>query len=176
MKHIMFEGTYWHWDTEKFPRYIVELVFGRHRHDMAMLPVMGGLAPAKDGTLPENGFRVIKTKEKGTILIVPGEDSTNRVLLMAGGESDFRGSIGLDKEATTAKIIAWAYAYNALESGCAFAAIMEHGQRVVLIGDGRDGSFVIQFLFDGESVKKERFTMKEWGFLNSPNNDSEEVL
>jgi len=63
---------------------------------------------------------------------------------MAGGGSDFRGSIGLDKEATTAKIIAWANAGNNLESGCAFAAIMEHGQRVVLIGDGRDGSFVIQ--------------------------------
>jgi hypothetical protein len=145
-----------------------------------MLPVMGGLDPEEKenlkGTLPEGKFRVIKTKEKGTILIVPGTDSTNRVLLMAGGESDFRGSIGLDKEATTAKIIAWAYAYNALESGCAFAAIMEHGQRVVLIGDGRDGSFVIQFLFDGESVKKERYSMKEWGFLNSPNNDSEEVL
>ena len=27
----------------------------------------------------------------------------------------------------------------------------------------------------GETVKKERFTTKEWGFLNSPNNDSEEV-
>jgi len=147
-----------------------------------MLPVMGGLAPGEEkeglkGTLPEGKFQVIKAKEKGTVLIVPGTDSTNRVLLMAGGGGGFRGSIGLDKGATTAKIIAWADAGNALDSGCAFAAILEPGQQVILIGDGRDGSFVVQFLFDGETVKKERFTPKEWSFVSGSNpNDSGEVL
>lgn len=175
MKHIMFEGTAWRWDTEKFPRYFAELIFGRHCHDSAMLPVMGGLAPAKDGTLPENGFRVIKTKEKGTILIVPGADNTNRVLLMAGASGGFRGSVAMDKQATTATVLAYALAGNACDSRAEVAAILEPSQQLVFKGDGRDGKFVVQYRFDGITVERKRFTVEEWGFVNSPN-DIEEVL
>ena len=50
MKHVMFPSA-WRWDTEKFPRYFAELIYGRHRHDSAMLPVMGGLAPEEKENL-----------------------------------------------------------------------------------------------------------------------------
>lgn len=178
MKHIMFEGTDWRWDTEKFPRYVVELTFGRHCHDMAMLPVMGGLTPSSAGApvLPEGAFKVIKTKEKGTILIVLGADNTNRVLLMAGASGGFRGSVALDKQATTGTVLAYALAGNACESRAEVAAILEPGQQLIFNGDGRDGSFIVCFRFDGTTVERKRFTMEEWGFVNSPNNDSEEVL
>ena len=176
MKHIMFEGTDWRWDTEKFPRYVVELVFGRHCHDMAMLPVMGGLTLAEDGTLPENSFRVIKTKEKGTILIVPGLDNSNRVLLMAGASGGFRGSVALDKQATTGTVLAYALAGNACESRAEAAVVLGPSQQLVFRGDGRDGGFVVQYRFDGITVERKHFTVEEWGFVNSPNNDSEEVL
>ena len=178
MKHIMFEGTDWRWDTEKFPRYVVELTFGRHCHDMAMLPVMGGITPSPEGApvLPEGKFKVIRTKAKGTIVVVPGEGSTNRVLLMAGASGGFRGSVGLDKQATTATVLAYAAAGNACESRAEVAAILEPGQQLIFKGDGRDGSFVVQFLFNGQIVERKRFTSEEWAFVSEAKTRNEEEV
>ena len=107
-------GGIWKFSDNPFPAYRAELVYGRNKRDRALLPVLGDIKPLPDSQeLPPAQFRVIKTKAKGTICIVPGEDRTNRVLSFITEYEGFRGYVSVVGGHTNGKIIAECRAANA---------------------------------------------------------------
>lgn len=118
-------------------------------------------------TLPEGQFRVIKTKEKGTILVVPGSDDTNRCLLMVGCTGGFRGGVSLLQEGTTGQIIKSCSAGNACESSIEVIALLDVGQSVGFHTSGRGTNEVYVHTWDGTQVVKKHFSIKEWRTRNA---------
>ena len=165
MKHIMY-NTRWYWDTDKYPRYYVFLNYGRHLKDGAELPVLGGLFPSEDGILPENKFRLAKGKG-GKVLVFPGEDTTNRVLLMTGIDAGHRGSCGVNDE-TTATVLLSARAENACSGSLELVALMAEGEQLVLWSDGVDGTSYVVLTYEGGDIKVKGYSPEEWDFINSP--------
>ena len=118
-------------------------------------------------TLPENQFRVIKTKEKGTILVVPGSDDTNRCLIFVGCAGGFRGGVGLVSEDTTGSIIKECSAGNNCESSIEVIALLEVGQSVAFHTSGRRTNEVYQYTWDGTQVVKKHYSAEEWRTRNA---------
>jgi hypothetical protein len=112
--------------------------------------------------LAQGQFRVIKTKEKGTILVVPGIESSDRALFFVGCEGGFRGSVSLVKEASEANILKTCHAGNACESQIEVAALMNRGESVVFHSYGRRKNDFIQYLWDGKDIQKSVYTKGEW--------------
>lgn len=121
-------------------------------------------ADLKEGQpiLPEGRFRVIKTREKGTLLVVPGEDSTNRCLLFVGCEGGFRGGVGILDEGTTAQILKTCSAANACDSSCEVIALLEVGQTVAFHTSGRRSNEVYVYIWNGTEATKTHFSKEEW--------------
>lgn len=165
MKHIM-HHTGWQFSDTPFPAFRVHLVFGRNKKDFAFIPT---LVKPLDGLLPEGKFRVIRTRKKGTIIIIPGEDVTDRALVMIGYSGGFRGGVYLDE--STARILRVAQASNACESGLEVAALMKPGERLVVRRYGRRlREVVVCTLTEKLELKEEYIDEKEWEFLSSPAN------
>lgn len=118
-------------------------------------------------TLPEGRFKVIKTKEKGTILVVPGEDNTNRCLLFVGCSGGFRGGVGVIADGTTGKVIKQCSAGNACESSVTVIALLEVGQSVAFHSTGRRNNEVYLHTWDGSKVEMKHFSKSEWDNRNA---------
>lgn len=118
-------------------------------------------------TLPENRFRVIKTKEKGTILVVPGEDKTNRCLLFVGCAGGFRGGVGVISDGTTGTILKECSAGNACESSAEVIVLLEQGQSVGFHTSGRRTNEVYKYIWNGTEVEKKHFSKSEWDNRNA---------
>lgn len=118
-------------------------------------------------TLPEGRFRVIKTKEKGTILVVPGEDNTNRCLLFVGCSGGFRGGVGVIADGTTGQVIKQCSAGNACESSVTVIALLEIGQSVAFHSSGRRTNEVYLHTWDGSKVEVKHFSKSEWDNRNA---------
>jgi len=182
MKHVVFSSG-WKFGTDPFPAYRAELVYGRNKRDREFLPVKD-IVPVKsdetgESALPEGQFKVIRTKEKGTILVVPGEDKTNRVLLFAGISGGFRGGESVLEDGTTGMIIKVCSAGNACESRTEIIAILEVGQAVVFHTYGRRTNEVYQYLWDGAEVKISHFSKEEWdnrGAIETKADEGAEVI
>jgi len=117
-------------------------------------------------TLPEGKFRVIKTKEKGTILVVPGEDKTNRCLLFVGCAGGFRGGVSVLKDGTTGTILKTCSAGNACESSTEVIVLLEPGQSIAFWTHGRHTDEVYQYTWNGVEVEKKHFSKPEWDNRN----------
>ena len=130
-------------------------------------------------TLPQDKFRVIKTKEKGTILVVPGEDKTNRCLLFVGCEGGFRGGVSVLEEGTTGTILKKCSAGNACESSVEVIVLLEPGQSIAFHTYGRSANEVYVYTWNGVSVEKKHFSKAEWEsrnvFTAQPTEDAEEL-
>ena len=118
-------------------------------------------------TLPEGKFRVIKTKEKGTILVVPGSDDTNRCLLFVGCAGGFRGGVGVISDGTTGTILKECSAGNNCESSTEVIVILEQGQSVAFHTSGRRTDEVYQYTWNGAEVEKKHFSKSEWDNRNA---------
>jgi hypothetical protein len=130
-------------------------------------------------TLPENQFRVIKTAEKGTILVVPGRDDSNKCLLFVGIAGGFRGACGVKEEGTTGQILKTCAASAACESGTEVIALLDVGQTVALWSTGRRNNDVELYTWDGTQVSHKSFTGDEWKARNAvaaPEAEQYEVL
>ena len=117
--------------------------------------------------LPEGEFRVIKTKEKGTILVVPGEDKTNRCLLFVGCTGGFRGGVGVVKDGTTGSLLKECSAGNNCESRAEVIALLESGQSVAFHTSGRRTDEVYLYTWSGSEVEKQHFSYEEWKARNA---------
>jgi len=117
---------------------------------------------ATQPTLPEGKFKVIKTREKGTILVVPGDDRSNRCLLFVGCDGGFRGGESVLQDGTTATILKTCSAGNACESRTEVITLMEVGQTVAFYSYGRRTNEVYVYTWDGTEVKKTHYSKSEW--------------
>jgi len=127
--------------------------------------------------LPEGKFRVIKTKEKGTLLVVPGNDDTNRCLLFVGCSGGFRGGVGLVGDGTTGTVLKSCSAGNNCDSSIEVIALLEAGQSVAFHTFGRRTNEVYVYTWDGAKVEKKHFSKSEWDNRNvTVSIDDAEVL
>jgi hypothetical protein len=111
--------------------------------------------------LMRDTFRVIKTREKGTILIVPGEDTTPRALACIGAASrGFRGGVSVIE--CTATKLAECSAGNACSSHHAIMAIFQPGDSVAFRVTGRRENDVTEYTWDGAAMQRARYTWAEW--------------
>lgn len=130
-------------------------------------------------TLPEGKFRVIKTKEKGTILVVPGSDDTNRCLLFVGCAGGFRGGVSVVQEGTTGSLLKECSAGNNCESSVEVIALLDVGQSVAFHTSGRRTNEVYVYTWNGTSVEKKHYSAEEWRTRNvvaTSSIDNAEVL
>ena len=189
MKHIVDkENSKWEWSEEPFPAFRVELVFGRNKRDRAFFPVKDvfpiqfwvGNYDGKEyetrgdaiaagnnysilvSELPQGQFKVIKTKEKGTILVVPGEDTSNRALVFTGCTGGFRGFVEVDNRFTSAQIIKSCSAGNNCNSECQVIGILEPGQRITFHSTGRKWNKMVVVSFDGEKLHRTIYDTMEY--------------
>jgi len=129
-------------------------------------------------TLPEDKFRVIKTREKGTILIVPGEEKTNRCLLFVGCAGGFRGGESVLKDGTTGTILKICSAGNACESSTEVIVLLEPGQTIAFHTFGRRTNEAYLYTWNGAALEKKHFSKAEWDNRNVAGNllEDAEVL
>ncbi len=175
MKHVDMSRQTWKFTEEPFPAFRVNLSFGRNQNDRAFIPVRG--VEPWEGILPEGKFKVIKTREKGTILAVGGEDKTDRVLLFAADNGGFRGGVRLVEDPhTTGQVLTSATASNALHSCVAVAAILRPGEYIAIHSFGRNTDNIYQYLAtaDGEVVRNV-YSLSEWKARNVSSDDADEL-
>jgi len=127
--------------------------------------------------LPTGKFRIIKTKEKGTIMVVPGIDETSRCLLFVGCTGGFRGDVGVLQDGTTGTILKTCSAGNACQSGAEAIVLLETGQSIVFHSYGRRTNEVYEYTWDGINVEMKHFSKSEWDSRNTTISEAEvEVL
>ena len=129
--------------------------------------------------LPDGKFRIIKTAEKGTILVVPGNDNTDRCLLFVGCVGGFRGGTYVKTDGTTGNIIKECSASNACDSAVEIIVLLKAGQTIALRSYGRRNDDVYLYTWDGEAVEKKCFSFGEWEARNSvatPQMEDAEIL
>lgn len=128
-------------------------------------------------TLPEGQFRVIKTREKGTILVVPGDEPSNRALVFLGEGSGFRGDVCVIPAGTTANILLDSYSGTRLGSHIDVVAIFDIGQSISFHSWGRRNNDVLVYTWDGREINRKVYTKEEWDVANNPTKEAEaEVL
>jgi hypothetical protein len=125
-------------------------------------------------TLPENRFRVVRTRE-GQIMIAEGEDTTNRCLLFADAGGGFRGGVGIleKKGGTTATVLKVVQASNACESTIAVAALLNPGEQLVFWSYGRGTNSVRVYRWDGASITEATYPAREWDYYTSTSDPEE---
>ena len=177
MKHIILSSN-WQYSEEPFPAYRIDLVYGRNKKDFKMLPVKD-IVPIENEDnqfiLPDNQFKIIKTKAKGTILAVPGNDTTNRCLLMTCEFGGFRGDVDVIEKDTDANILLKCWAGNACDSACGVAAVLDTGQQVVVHSYGRRTNKYVVYGWDGNKVNKVVYQKDEYNALKDDIDDCEEI-
>lgn len=173
MKHIRVDHSF-QFSNDPFPAFRSELIFGRNKRDFQFLPVKD-VEIDEDGLMPENQFRLIKTKEKGTIMIVPGRDTSNRALVFCGINDGFRGSSGLLETGTDARIIQHCSAGAACEGRNEIIALLEPGQQIVLYSRGRRTNRVECHRWDGNVLVTTEYARSEWNALQQDQEDFEIV-
>ncbi len=162
MRHIIL-SKYWEYNEEPFPAYRCELIFGRNKRDREFLPMKNIAPDPEEQTLPEGQFRVIKTKEKGTILVVPGSETTNRCLLFVGCSGGFRGGVRILEDGTDENVILkTCVAGNNCESRAEVVALLKEGESVTFQAFGRRVNQVYQYTWNGEEVEEKSFSASEW--------------
>ena len=125
--------------------------------------------------LPEGEFQLIKTKEKGTILVVPGKDNTNRCLLFVGCGGGFRGSVDVIEDATTGSILKKCSAGNNCESSVEVVVLLEVGQSIVFHSTGRHTDEVYTHTWNGLCVVSKHYSNEEWITQNINSEDAERL-
>ena len=177
MKHYI-DNTKWQFSTEPFPAFRCELTYGgRGKRDRAFLPSKAEVRE-EDDLLPENKFKVIKTKEKGTILIVPGENTSNRVLLMAGLEAGFRGNSGIyskgpDQPEYRGHLLAKANAHGGCRGRIEVAIILSEGGYIALYSNGRYRNVIVLYQYQNGEVTKTEYDAKEYKTMTSASEEKD---
>lgn len=173
MKHVIDAQSKWAFGAEPFEAFRCQLVFGRNKRDFKMIPCKA--ATGGDGLLPEGGFKVIKTKAKGTIMIVPGTDSSDRVLWMGGVNDGFRGSSKILMTHTTATILHVVQACSAVAGRTEVAAILSPGEQIAFHSIGRRTDEVrVVACGDGGVLVSRIYQRPEWEAINQ--SDEAEVI
>ena len=180
MKHIIMNSN-WKYSKEPFPAYRCELVYGVNKRDFKFIPIKN-LKPIEDENnnikLPDHQFKVIKTKEKGTIMIVPGNTADDgKCLLFFSIKDGFRGDSGIIEDDTTAQIIKKCEAHNACEGSVHIASVFKKDEKIVVYSNGRHNNDIVIFTWNGEELTQDKMTISEYKVLkeNEEENEYEEI-
>ena len=111
--------------------------------------------------LVDGQFRVIRTRAKGTPLIVPGRDDSDNLLLFLGAAGGFRGGVSY-ATAGDIDILAEASAANNCESGLEIAAVLSPGAEIVVHRFGRRLNEYDEYTWDGNKLVSKTYTADEW--------------
>jgi hypothetical protein len=132
-------------------------------HRASNIAIKFGVTPAElhvvKSVLPDHKFRVIRTK-KGTMLVVPGEDRSDRALAFVGCESGYRGGVGVEE--ATCNVLLTARVGFRLWAGVEVVAIFEPGQRITFHRTGRREDEYVRYTWDGSALKKDVYTPELW--------------
>jgi hypothetical protein len=172
MIHIRVDDSF-EFSIDPFPAFRSNLIFGRNKRNFAFLPIKD-VPIDEEGLMPEGKFRLIKTKAKGTIMIVPGNDTTRRALVCAGINDGFRGSSGTLEE-TDCQIVKKCYAGNACEGRQEVIALMEPGQQLVFYSRGRRTNRAVCYRWDGAVLHTTEYARSEWDTLQQDQEDFEVI-
>lgn len=119
--------------------------------------------------LPENNFRVIKTRKNRNFLIIPGKDNSNKCLLFVGCDGGSYGEVGLFHDLTTGKILKVCQASNSRTSRIEIIILLEAGQTIAFHSDGVNTNEVTHYYWSGQEIEKRLFQYKEWDDFKSTN-------
>jgi hypothetical protein len=173
MRHVNLSLREWVWSTDPFPAYRVSLWYGRNQWDKKFIGV-NNITPDESGTLPQDAFHIVKTKE-GTIVLTAGKDTTSRCLLFVGCGGGFRGGVEILDEATTGRVLMVCSASNACQDEMQIAALLDVGQSVGFYSHGRRTNDVIVHTWDGSQVQTKCWTRRQWDRRNDPPRSEENV-
>jgi len=112
--------------------------------------------------LPENQFQI--TTKENKVVVIPGEDHSNRCLMFVGHSSHKENNVLLLREGTTAEILLrmWAkerfYSSHRME----VVALMEAGQKVSFYVERGHSSKVYSVTWTGETYLENEVSSKVW--------------
>ena len=110
-------------------------------------------------------FGLIKTKEKGTLMLVDQNKSDQRLLLLGQVWGGFRGGAGISLKYTTANVV-WSTTSSKHCEGCvAFAAVLDKDQQLVAHGHGRRHDVYTVYTNSKGTLLKEVFQGDEFTAL-----------
>jgi len=172
MYHKTKNRTKWTYSNDPFPAFRCDLVFGRNKRDRGMIPCKATVE--EDGLLIDHRFMVVKTKAKGTLMLVPGEDVTDRVLWFGGVDDGFRGFSKVVTDHTTATILKTVSARSACDGRTEVAAIMRPSEQVVFHRSGRScNEYFVVAAGGGGVVVEKTYSAEEWRFLTEDGGEGE---
>ena len=166
-----FNKSSYKYSTEPFPAFRCSLIFGRNKRDFAFIPCN---AEVEESFLFDDCFKVIKTKAKGTIMIVDGKESSNRALCFLDGHAGFRGSVSLIKE-SGARILSKCHAGSACEETMSIAVVLEVGGYIDFHSTGRRHNEVCRWTFNGDVLVDTIYQKEEYDLIVAPVEDAEEI-
>jgi hypothetical protein len=166
MKMQVGKGSQWKFSSDPFDAFRIKLWYGRNKHDTQFLATK--VAPDDNGILPEGLFKVIKTREKGTILVVPGEDATGRILFFQTDKGGFRGYVRIEEEFSTATILKRASAASACESGLGTVAVFQMGEELHVEIEGRYAHIMKVYRHNGTEIVSTEYEYSEYVHVFPP--------
>lgn len=179
-------NTGWEFSEDPFPAWRLELVFGRWKRDFSFLPVKDvNIDTIVDDDndvqiMADDSFRVIKTKAKGTIMVVPlppGDDpQSHRLFAFTDVGAGFRGCCGIREADTTAVILKTCRAHGSCRGRVSTAAVYDPGQRVVYYSNGRGVDDIIIYEWTGDELVHTIMTRLEYEACSCVDEAGAEVL
>jgi hypothetical protein len=166
MKLVTLEGVTT--NKEKYHKLVVDGYYSRS----GWFPIADGTPTNEEGMPADDQFKVIKTKEKGTIMFVPQNTKNDRRVVVAGQVwGGFRGGADISKEDTTATVL-WETTSSKHCKGCvAFIAIIGLDEELVVHGSGRRHNQYYIFTNENGELQRESYQGDEYeaskGLLSS---------
>lgn len=109
-----------------------------------------------------NGLFALKQSRSNAIIVVEGKDDSSGLLLMAGARSGIRGSVSVYDPVSNASIIRKIFAATGNEAEIQVAAVLQVGQRLALVSDGRGVNRLDVYCWDGISLKFLQGPIQNW--------------
>lgn len=156
-------------NSEKYEKLIVDGYYSR-----------SGWFPLKvSHTMEENKlvlpqFKVIKTKEKGTIMLVPSEVSDSRVLVAGQVWGGFRGGASIVTEHTTANVLWSTTSSKHCKGMVAVLAVLNPTEKIVFHEYGRNHDIYRVLENQGGSIVETR--LEKEAFVGLVSLESEEAF
>ena len=115
--------------------------------------------------LPEGEFQLVQLKETRQILVVPGEDTSDRCFLLGEFSRGDHCQIGTDEAHTTGRVL---NTIGRKSGGVLFLALLKKDEKItwILSKDNKVEDQVVEFLYNGEYVEKKSLSLFTWGLEN----------
>jgi hypothetical protein len=158
-------------NSEKYEKLVVDGYYSRS----GWFPLKVEAKVDEKGSILLPNFKVIKTKEKGTIMLVPSEVSDNRVLVAGQVWGGFRGGASIVAEHTTANVLWSTTSSKHCKGVVSVVAVLDVGQKLTIYEYGRNHSIYRQLENQDGQVVETRLEKEAFQGLVSLDEEFEEV-